>query len=229
MAPGAFNVKTILRIGGVLLALAFIAASAFHMRREYLVHVPLPQPPVSDLAASAGRFYFAYGANMSSRYLYNARGVLPLHREPTAVANYEVRFLGPGLNLLEPAFAYLVPAEGKVSHGVLYRVTANDLEKIKSSEGVEYEWTTVSTMSSDGKAIPAQTLTRLDGRVGKPSTRYLNILVEGAAENGLPVEYVAGLRREPSVYVPVASELMGDILLAYVMQQSAKCNSLLLC
>jgi hypothetical protein len=152
-----------------------------------------------------------------------------LYREPASVANYEVEFLGPGINSLEPAFAYLVPAQGKVSYGVLYGMTTNDLKRIGKSEGTRYEWTTVPVMSSDGKAFQAQTLVRPGGPAAKPSRRYLNIVIEGAAENGLPADYVSSLRREPSVYVPVASDLMGDILLAFVMEQSGKCSSLLVC
>jgi hypothetical protein len=72
--------------------------------------------------ADGNVYYFAYGSNMSARYLYNVRGVFPQQSEAGSLEGHEVRFLAPGLNALEPAFAYMVPAHSGVAHGVVHLI-----------------------------------------------------------------------------------------------------------
>lgn len=141
------------------------------------------------------------------------------------IENYEISFLAPGLNSLEPAFAYLLQAEGKSAYGVLHRLSKPDLDKVKESEGEMYDWATLPVVVGDGQIVAAQTLVRnSSGDAGKPSRRYLEILIEGATEHGLPSAYIAKLRDMPSAYFPVASELMGNVLHAVVMERSAEAD-----
>lgn len=70
--------KLLRQILGALLLLVLTLGTAFHVRVGYLVNRPLPVS--SDDAAD--QFYFAYGANMPTRYLYNVRGVLPAESKP---------------------------------------------------------------------------------------------------------------------------------------------------
>lgn len=218
------------RVVGVLLLIVAAGVVAFHVRVANDVSRPTPSIASEDAMASGDSYYFAYGTNMSTRYLYNVRGILPKHSEAGSVRGYEVRLLSPGLNGLEPAFAYLVKADSKIAYGVVHRVTGADLAKIKDSEGASYEWATVPVQLKNGQVIDAQSLVRLtDGQTGKPSKRYLNFLIEGATEHGLPQAYIAKLKDTPSVYVPVASELEGDVIMAVVMKRSGKCSSVLVC
>lgn len=201
---------------------------AFHGWITHLVNLPVPASEPD--AATADSYYFAYGSNMSRRYLYNVRGVWPTRGQPGRIENYEVDFLSPGISLIEPAFAYLVKAEKKSAYGVLYRVSRKDLARVERSEGALYVWRTLPVRLASGQTVEAQTLVRLvPGDTGMPSRRYLQILIEGASEHGLPAAYVSGLKAMPSAYMPVASELMGDLVQAFVMQGSGKCLLMMLC
>ena len=222
--------KLLLRTFGVLLLFALVGAGALHVRMEHLVNLPVPITGHAAQANIADQYYFAYGSNMSTRYLYNVRGVLPAHSEPGVVENHEVSFMAPSLNAFEPAFAYLLKSESKNADGVLHLVSKQDLSKVKESEGALYEWVTLPVELQSGQVIAAATLVRLSrGDVGTPSKRYLQILIEGAREHGLPAEYVNQLLDMPSVYIPIGSELMGDVLLAFVMKRSGKCTSVFSC
>ncbi len=222
--------KLLLRIFSVLLLLGLTGAGAFHVRIVHLVNLPMPTTGQSAQANIADQYYFAYGSNMPTRYLYNVRGVLPAHSEAGVVENYEVSFMAPGLNSLEPAFTFLTKSESKKAYGVLHHVSKQDLVKVKESEGALYEWATLPVELKNGEVVAAQTLVRLShGDVGVPSKRYLQILIEGAREHGLPEVYVKGLLDMPSVYVPLASELMGDVVFAFVMKNSGKCTSVFSC
>jgi len=210
----------------VLLLLTLIGAGALHLRMEYLISRSLPSMLDPACVAIADQYYFAYGSNMSTRYLYNVRGVLPARSEWGLIESHSVNFLASSLG----AFAYLTRAEGKRAYGVLHRVSQQDLEKIKASEGDAYQWTTLPVQSSDGQVVPAQTLLRPSpGPAGKPSRRYLRLLLEGANEHHLPAAYLAELQGMESTYIPVVSELTGDILQAAVMKRSGKCASLIRC
>lgn len=222
--------RAIWRILGVFILLVVACVGIFHIRIERDFNRPLPAATSKNTNASGNNYYFAYGSNMSTRYIYNVRNVLPTHSEAGLIENYEVRMLSPGLNALEPAFAYLLKAESKIAHGVVHQVTDADLIKIKESEAGEYEWATLPVRIKSGEFIQAQTLVRRSGgEKGEPSRRYLNILIEGATEHGLPNSFIAELKTMPSVYVPVASEVVGDIVIAVVMKRSGKCSSVLIC
>ena len=182
------------------------------------------------MPVNADQHYFAYGPNMPRRYLYNVRGVLPAQSDGGFIGGYEVRFLGPGMNGLEPAFAYLLKAEGKKAYGVLHRVSSQDLLRVKESEGPLYEWAILPVTLGNGHVVAAQTLVRLSpGEAGVPSRRYKRLLIEGATEHGLPSPFVSELNAMPSVYVPVLSDLMGDVMHAFVLKASGKCTSLITC
>lgn len=149
---------------------------------------------------------------------------------PGIINGFEVSFLAPGINALEPAFAYLLRAESEKAYGVLHRVSKRDLNNVKESEGADYQWATLPVEIGNGQIISAQTLVRLSsGELGVPSKRYLALLLEGAIEHGLPAAYVAELESITPTYVPVASELMGGIVHAVVIKLSGKCESLLAC
>jgi AIG2-like family len=217
------------RIIALVLTLVGALAGALHGRVSYLVSQPR-QSSVSQAVQVADQRYFAYGSNMSTRYLGNVRGVWPSHGVAAELAGYEVVFLGPGLNGLEPAFAYLRAHEGAVAHGVLHRLTQADLDRIKASEGASYEWASLPVKLADGSKLAAHTLVRTSpGMAGTPSRRYLSIMREGASEHGLPKPYLDKLRAQPSLHVPVVSEVVGSALMMTVMQRAGTCNAWLVC
>lgn len=195
-----------------------LALGGLHLWVEHRIHAPLPALAEAPGSTANDHWYFAYGSNMPTRYLANVRGVLPAESLAGALVDHAVVFYGPGPNALEPAFAYLVQAQGQTAHGVLHRISAEGLARIKASEGDTYSWTLAGVRAANGLVVPAHTLVRTQsGAAAPPSRRYLNLLREGAAEHGLPSPAVQALQMQDSVYVPLASEAMGSLLMARVM------------
>ncbi len=171
-----------------------------------------PWPDRSDL-----RWYFAYGANMSSQVLVERRGLHPLSGEAAAVRGYQLVFTTPGM-WPEPAFANIEPAPDRdgVIHGVLYRVERAELRMLSAQEGPTYQWLEVEAHGSESG--PVEALTYMSSRVSRgrlPSRRYLTLLRQGAAEWSLPAIYCDQvLGQQPSLHVPVISSLVTGVFTA---------------
>lgn len=147
-------------------------------------------------------WYFAFGANMSSRVL-SARRVRPLSREPAALAGYRLVFHERGVPIFEPAFASIEPAAGGIVHGVLLRLEHAAFSLIDSTEGPGYDLLEVDVVGRDSGRVRATAYTSRRPVAGLvPSRRYLDLLCEGARENGLPADYVRRLEAQPSRNIP---------------------------
>lgn len=152
--------------------------------------------------AETAVWYFAFGANMSSRVLARRR-VTPISSEPARLSGYRLAFQERGIPFVEPAFASIEPADGDAVHGVLMRLERAAFARIDSSEGPGYELLDVDVIGRDSGRVCATAFTSRRPVVGlRPSRRYLGLLCEGARENGLPTEYVRRLEGEPHFYVP---------------------------
>jgi len=162
--------------------------------------------------------YFAYGSNMSSKYLINVRGIVPEKKDTGALDNYEFSIGLKGINSLEPGFASITPSQGKKTYGVIYMLTKGDFEKILSSESSRYEMRKVLINTSFGEVL-AHTLVLdvADDNEYLPSKRYLDLVLSGAKENNLPSSYISEIESNPTAdYFPVASELMGAVIQGWV-------------
>ena len=141
-------------------------------------------------------WYFAYGSNLDPGTFLGRRRMRPLTTKIGVLADFELRFdlpVGPG----ERGVANLIAAEGADVYGVLYEITAAELETLDRTEGVHVEFyvrVQVAVMAADGERIEAWTYVserRSTGR--KPSERYLGLLLQGAREHALPQAYVRRL------------------------------------
>jgi cation transport regulator ChaC len=142
---------------------------------------------------SDGVWYFAYGSNMCRSIFCERRGMNPLAVRTGWLEGYRIRFhlpVGPG----ERGVANLEPEVGVRTHGVLYLLGAAELDRLDRSEGVDrgyYRRIPVEVFVGEEEYVPAFTYLspwRSEGR--KPSARYLGLLLEGARQHRLPVEYV---------------------------------------
>lgn len=141
-------------------------------------------------------WYFAYGSNMQRATFEGRRGMRPARSLWGTLAGYRLSFdlpVGPG----ERGVANLsVDATGSVC-GVLYLMTGEQLERLDRTEGVEngyYERVEVEVVDRDGNVVRAWTYVSLHAVQGrKPSPRYIGLLLEGACEHELPLDYVARL------------------------------------
>ena len=121
----------------------------------------------------------------------------PIHAHPGLLENYRLCFnlaIGRG----ERGVANLEPRAGARTWGVLYLVTPEQSEHLDRTEGVPrgaYRRIQVSVSVDSGEQIGGFTYqSDRISRGRKPSPRYLGLLIEGAGQHGLPLDYLDYLR-----------------------------------
>ena len=148
-------------------------------------------------------WYFAYGSNMQSATLRGRRGIEPTRASAARARGWRLVFDKPPLIPVGESFANIVPDATAEVLGVLYEISPADLDHLDLTEGVligNYQRvaTKVELLFAE-RAVTAFTLTsdRRDPAL-KPSTRYMQLLVDGAREHGLPQSYLAWLEAVPA-------------------------------
>jgi len=121
------------------------------------------------------------------------RAMCALETRTGWLEDYRLQFdlpVGPG----ERGVANVAAATGARTHGVLYLLTPADFDRLDWTEGVNlglYSRIPVTVAIADGEHLGAFTYRSSRSTPGrKPSLRYMRLLLEGAAEHGLPAEYV---------------------------------------
>lgn len=149
------------------------------------------------------RLYFAYGANINRALMHLKCGnpqVLGIAR----LEGHRVDFFGYS-RTWDGAVETVIPDSQSAVWGVLYRLEAYDWERLDNCEDARADGTGEYfhypvEVSVDGEAPVAATIYK-KARLGQPeipSTQYLNVILEGAREQGLPDEYVAALAAVPA-------------------------------
>lgn len=142
-------------------------------------------------------WYFAYGSNLCRSTFLGRRRMQPLETRVGRVAGYRLCFdlpIGPG----ERAVANLIADAEAHVWGALYRLSPQQCEFLDRTEGVPsgiYTRRDVTVVDTGGESLSAfayESVLRAEGR--KPSPRYMNLLLSGAREHGLPHEYISFLR-----------------------------------
>ncbi len=139
--------------------------------------------------------YFSYGSFMDSETLrrhapsarFITRAVLP---------NYEVQF-----NFLSKTYSGGVTgiehAPGKLTRGVVFDVSHEDLQHLDTIEGVPqgiYYRKNIIVVDEAGKLLEAETYRTTDPKGPfKTTRRYLGLMLEGAKEHGFDPGYVREL------------------------------------
>src|SRR5437868_2038764 len=81
-------------------------------------------------------FYFAFGANMSTKTFERSyRRLHPSSAERAVLNGYRLEFSQPGFPFFEPAFANIAKDDNAKCEGVLYRITHEELDRLDISEG----------------------------------------------------------------------------------------------
>ena len=141
----------------------------------------------------ADLLYFAYGSNMCTRYL---RDCCPSAEPvmPAALANFHIEFRRYSTNL-EGGISTIQPAPGELVHGVLFAIPTTEIETLDVLENVPdglYTRNTFLVLDAAGAWRGAE-LYRIVTPEGpfEPAGRYIDWMLEGAREHGLPDDYVA--------------------------------------
>jgi gamma-glutamylcyclotransferase (GGCT)/AIG2-like uncharacterized protein YtfP len=135
----------------------------------------------------------------------------------------EHRFLAParldGFRLLflrrsvrwEAGAADVVEDDGAATWGVLYELSAGDLEALDAKEYAPqggYRRRTVEVTTPDGERHTAVTyeVVQKEPRELAPKREYVEILIRGARERDLPSEWVEVLEALPKRFAPSSSD-----------------------
>lgn len=138
--------------------------------------------------------YFAYGRNMGSGAMelacpgHRCLGAAELRDHRLAFARRSLR-TGTGV-------ADVLAAPGESVWGALYELDGAQLAAIdeKEGNGWAYERRAVRVIAPDGELEAfAYAVIAPDGEHVQPSLEYLQALIDGARERGLPEGYVAAL------------------------------------
>jgi gamma-glutamylcyclotransferase len=164
-------------------------------------------------------FYFAYGSNMDGSTLRGRRGVEWSRAAPALARGWRLALDKPSLLGTPGAMARIESDPTSEVWGVLYEIATSDYEHIEFTEGVLIEHYRRSPIvvepvhSWDTAVVDALTLTsdKRDGAL-RPSIRYVNLLLAGAVEHGLPASWIDSLRAIEAVPESPEFEALSQIL-----------------
>ena len=139
------------------------------------------------------QLYFAYGSNMSTKRLC---GRIPAAAPvgPARLDGMRLAFNKPGRD--GSGKANLVPAAGARAWGVAWTLPEDAWPVLDGFEP-DYERAVFRLLRPDGRALHAHVYLHAcpaDTPSNPPSRDYLDHLLAGAAEHGLPEEYIAKIR-----------------------------------
>ena len=132
--------------------------------------------------------YFAYGSNMNNEQMK--------HRCPTAVPNGVAKLLKHRFLINTRGVASVEPDKKADVYGVLWNITPADEAVLDQYEGVAsgLYLKRVLDVQIDVRVVPALIYVATTNHYGSPRRGYLETIVRGATDNGLPPEYVAALQ-----------------------------------
>ncbi len=134
-------------------------------------------------------WYFAYGSNMNRTQMRSRAQVL--EEQLARLENYELLFNKKARGGY--ATANIRPAPGKIVHGVLYKIPESAFHSLDRFESVpeHYRRIEVGVTDGAGKKINAQVYIATKVEKGlRPAPHYLQAILNGAGEHGLPAEYI---------------------------------------
>jgi gamma-glutamylcyclotransferase len=136
-------------------------------------------------------WYFAYASNMKRAQMQSRAGEI-LEERLATLPDYEVAFNKKARG--GTATANISQSPGKSVLGVLYRIRESAFSNLDRFEGApqHYRRTELSVVDAAGNRIPAQVFiaARVEKQPLRPASHYLQTMVEGASEHGLPANYI---------------------------------------
>ena len=139
------------------------------------------------------KYYFAYGSNMKLKCLqewckikeYQINLKNPF---PTELIDYEPIF-NKRSTKWDWAMNIVKSQTGDSVWGVLFETDEDFIEKLDEKEK-GYVRIEVEVLNSEGELVKATTYIAKAEDRQKPNKKYIDIIIEGANEQGLPKEYI---------------------------------------
>jgi gamma-glutamylcyclotransferase len=149
--------------------------------------------------ASAELYNFAYGSNLNSEQV-RARCTNAKLVAVAKLADHQLGFFGYS-PIWDGAEESVIPAAGQDVWGVIYELTPSDKEKLDDWQDAlfdgsgSYFHSPAKVTDQEGKVYSVLLYKKASlGDPKKPSEEYLNFIVQGAVDRGLPAAYVDQLR-----------------------------------
>lgn len=171
---------------------------------------------MSDEGRNDAAWNFAYGSNLHPEIRERRRGLRPSAVLPAVLPGWRLAFDLPGVPLVEPAMASILPAPEDEVHGLLLRFSPKELAELERSEGGGrfYEQVKVEVRTYEGARIRALAFKTAPGSVipeRPPSRRYLELIREGARRSGLHPDYVRRLGALPHARSTALEQRLGTL------------------
>jgi cation transport regulator ChaC len=144
--------------------------------------------------AARTAWYFAYGSNMNRAQMRSRAGNI-IEEHTAQLPNYELRFNKKVRG--GTAGANVQPLQGKTVYGVVYKIEETAFRSLDRYEGVpeHYRRIEVRVTPQDGQPVSAQVYIATKVEKGlRPAGHYLQAILEGAGEHGLPVTYIEEIK-----------------------------------
>lgn len=142
--------------------------------------------PLSLSESEEEFYYFAYGSNMHTKRLEDRVGKVALEGIGT-LADYMYRF---SKKSWDGGKANVEPALRSQVSGVVFRLTEKQLKILDAYEGtpIHYRREIVLITLSDGRPLRAIVYIAPPDDLFQPSPSYLQWIIDGAIEHGIPTE-----------------------------------------
>ncbi len=160
-------------------------------------------PGIDDCMVFNGKpselYYFAYGSNLNKEQIL-ARCANPKVIAAAKLPHYRVAFFGYS-KTWDGAMETVIPDPGQDVWGVIYELNFSDRDRLDACQDVRLDGTgayfhyPARVTDTEGK-IRTVLFYKKDilGTPEKPSREYLDFIVLGALQRGLPASYIEGLR-----------------------------------
>lgn len=136
-------------------------------------------------------YYFAYGSNLRHKLMLEKCSDSQYLRR-VKLDGYKFQYDGYSKSR-NGAVGNVVESESDIVWGGLWEISENDLKKLDRQEGYFtriYDRKEVDVFDNDGEKYIAMTYFRTGKKTGKPSRDYVDMILDGARECGLPEEHV---------------------------------------
>lgn len=174
-------------------------------------------------------YYFAYGSNMNLAQM-KQRCLSPKVLDIARLPGYKVEFYGDSA-IWDGAQETVVPDLGSEVWGVLYELQFFDCEQLDVYQDARFDGTgpyfhyPVDVIHREQGIFDARIYKKNILQEAKlPSAEYLNFIVQGAIEQGLPAEYITLLQNKKTKPASYAVPLVQKSKFSYMNAICGDCG-----
>lgn len=143
--------------------------------------------------------YFAYGSNLLKEQFEVERGVFVHTSQIARLSDFKLVFNKKSTVDRSVSFANLAAKQGETTWGVLYEIDIDDFERLGRVDERGYNRKDIC-VGIEARQCRAVTFISSSLCDAVPSRNYVGRIIRGAAEKGLPRDYIEKIRQESGTY-----------------------------